>query len=172
MLILIFLLPAAAVAETSGWLGGFSLSSEGFISDTIYGDAEYVGLSLYLEPWTFPVLTPSLAAGAMVAAAPFELQQGFLSAEFSLELFDLKKHPFRWIIDLENSYCPTAGIRLLMPFSAMQLDSSYVSVSLSPFRLKTGSGRFSILSLSYFVESDLSFAGWGLRLFDIRLFLL
>ena len=172
LLVLIFLLPAAAAAETSGWIGGFSLCSEGFISETLYSDAEYAGINLYVEPWSFPFLTPSLSAGVLVAAAPFDLQQGFLSAELDLELFDMKKHPFRRLIDLDNSYCPSAGVRMLMPFSNLRLDESYVAVTVSPFRLKTGSGRFSILALSYFTESDLSFAGWGLRLFDIRLFIL
>lgn len=172
LIFLILLIPSVLSAETSGWLGGFSISSEGFISDTIHSDAEYIGISLYVEPWNFSVLSPSLSAGVLIPAVPFEVERGYLSGEFALELFSLQPHPFSWVIDLENSYCPTIGIRALMPFDDPGIDSINLGATVSPFRLKTGSGRYSIFSLAYLFESDLSHIGWGLRLFDFRLFLL
>lgn len=171
LICLLFLLPIAGFAETSGWVAGFSLTSEGFISSEIKDDAEYVGINLYVEPWNLPVLTPSLSAGVIIPAVPLDLASGMITAEFGLELFALRNHPFSWIIDLENSYCPMVSLRAMAPFNGLNPDSWYVSAVFSPFRLKTGSGRFSIMSLAYITGTDLSYAGLGLRVFDFRLFL-
>jgi len=149
ILFLLFLLPVAGFAETSGWIAGFSLSSEGFISSEIKDDAEYVGINLYVEPWNFPLLTPSLSAGVIIPAVPLDLASGMMTAEVGIELFALCNHPFSWIIDLENSYCPMLSLRAMAPFSDLSPDNWWVSAVFSPFRLKTGSGRFSILSLAY-----------------------
>ncbi len=171
VLCLLFIVTVAGFAETSGWIAGFSISSEGFISDQIYDDAEYVGLNLFAEPWTFPFLTPSLSVGAVVPAVPLDFASGLLTAEIGVELFNIRKHPFSGIIDLENSWCPLLSMRALLPFDSLNTEALYWSAVFSPFRLKTGSGRFSVMSAAYITDVGLNYAGWGVRLFDFRLFL-
>ena len=172
LIILLFVLPVCSWAETSGWFGGFGISSEGFISDGVFNEAEYTGINLYAEPWTFPLLTPSFSAGVLLPLVPFEPSAGLVTAELGFELFSLNRHPFSWAIDLENAWCPLLSLRLLHPFETPSVESLYLSAVLSPFRLKTGSGRFSLLSLAYVTDTRFSYAGWGIRVFDFRLYLL
>jgi hypothetical protein len=169
---LVFMFPLVCFSEPSGWTAGFSIASEGFISEIISNESEYVGLNLFVEPWNFKFLTPSFSAGVIIPAAPLDIASGMITAELGAELFALMRHPFSGLLDLENAYCPLVSFRIMAPFAGFAPESWYLSAVLSPFRLKTGSGRFSIMSLAYIASSDLSYAGWGLRLFDIRLFLL
>jgi len=169
IIILAAVFPAVGFSDASGWISGFSVSSEGFSGSENFNDSEYVGVSLYVEPWCFPFLTPSLSAGVMIAAAPLDFSASLLTAELGLELFSIEEHPFQWAVDMDSHYSPLLSARLLVPVAA--LDAPYWSLCLSPFRLKTGSGRYSLMSAFIVGDSSLAYSGWGIKLFDIRLFI-
>ncbi len=167
--VLLFVSAAAGFGETSGWTAGFQISSEGFTEGFSFEDSEYVGIELFLEPWSFDFLTPALNTGFLLPVSSTMFADSVYKAEISLELFALKKHIFKNFIDLENRWAPLISGGIMFPVS--NPDQLLLNLGVSPFRLKTGSGRYSILALDVVTDTAFSGVAFGIKIFDFRLFL-
>lgn len=167
--VLLFVSAEAAFGETSGWTTGFQISSEGFTEGYGFVDSEYVGMELFLEPWSFDFLTPALNTGFLLPVSSSMFADSVFKAEISLELFALKKHIFRNFIDLENRWAPLISGGIMLPVS--DTDNLLLNLGVSPFRLKTGAGRYSILALDAVTDTGFSGVAFGIKIFDFRLFL-
>ncbi len=165
----LFFSASAAFGETSGWTAGFQISSEGFTEGYGFSSSEYVGMELFLEPWSFDFLTPALNTGFLLPVSQNLFADSVFKAELSLELFALKKHIFRNFIDIENRWAPSVSGGVLMPVNSP--GQLLLNFGISPFRLKTGAGRYSILAFDAVTDTQFSGISYGIKIFDFRLFL-
>jgi len=151
--------------DISYWHSSFSVSDEGYNVPGVYKDGGYLGLSLGWEPFQFKTCDPLVTAGVLFNGGSGTSASIVCYAGLGIELFTWAKHPLSMLFTRPSTLTPVVELSALLPNTGFA-DLHYRLV-VAPLRFSFGFGSISILEPIILFKSDLSFLGWGGRLFSL-----
>jgi hypothetical protein len=150
------------------WWGGLYVGTAGFSRQSGLPDSEYLSFGVFVEPLDIRMFNPALFLGTITAIAPPQPQGLRYQLTGELTLFDLPAATLSKFFFENLCWSPGLAVECLL---SRDLGSSAWALLLSPLRIRTGDGLFTVCALQLFIEPPFAFGGWGIVLFRTALFI-
>jgi len=160
---------ALPVSSQSPWIWGYSVSLDGFSSQTKLHPQEHLGFHLFIDPFGKEPFLPDISAGILLPTGVNSSGHIFYDVQIGLPVLSLDDHPFSGLLRRESTLIP--GISAGVMFGGKLQGRPVISASLEPVSLYFGDRilRFLGIRITYCIKEQTT--GWGLRIFDLSHFL-
>lgn len=162
ILILLSLLLTPLTARP--WLGGYTISFDGYSEDALASADEQIGIHLTLMPLQFGWFTPILSLGVLIPI--FESSVGpLVEGSLSVPIFSTTNHHFASLFQRPSAWEPALQMSFLN--TVRGAPRSTWAWSIHPFVFYFGEKRISLLAPRLLYETEESRFSWGVRLLEI-----